>query len=490
MPEQPVPSQSGSRSGRLPPYSEEAEKGVLGSILQEQAIYDLCREKGLTAESFHVPANRIVFETMGEMAEKGEAIDVVLLADRLRSGGKLERAGGEVGLHRLIDSTPTTAHAGFYIETVLQKHIFRRIIETARDAESECYDTEEDAFGLLGRIEQNFFSITDARRNSIAPWREMVEGVVEQIEHIGEEGDTGLKTGFLELDRNMGSMRPGNMMILAARPSMGKTSLAMNIVDKVARGHGTGVPPAAVGMFSLEMSRDDLVMRMLCTEARVSMAKVREGYLASRSDEHRRLIEAADVLSKARIFLDDSAGLDVLELKARARRMRQKHDVRLIVVDYLQLLHHKDAARQGRQLETAAISGALKGMAKELGIPVIVLSQLSRAPDAREEGRPRLSDLRDSGSLEQDADVVLLLRRPCRIKAGSERDLSEDEKRDRQDARLAIIDLAKNRNGPTRDDIKMNFEEEFTRFDDRAENYGADGAGEQETEYIEEGMQQ
>jgi len=271
----------------------------------------------------------------------------------------------------------------------------------------------------------------------------------------------------------MGAIRPGAMIILAARPSMGKTSLAMNIVDKVARGHGTNAPPSAVGVFSLEMSCDDLVMRMLCTEASVSMKKAREGYVGTNSDAHRRLIEAASVLSKASIFLDDSAGLDVTELRARARRMRQKHDVKLIVVDYLQLLHHKDTARQGRQQETASISGVLKAMAKELSVPVLVLSQLSRAPDAREEGRPRLSDLRDSGSIEQDADMVLLLRRPCRLRAGSEK-MSEQEKRDREDSRLAIVELAKNRNGPTCEAIRLNFEEEFTRFDDRADNFGAD----------------
>jgi replicative DNA helicase len=253
---------------------------------------------------------------------------------------------------------------------------------------------------------------------------------------------------------------------------MGKTSLAMNIAENVARGHTGGEEAAPVGIFSLEMSQDDLVMRMLCTYARVSMHQIRDGRLGGRSDRHRSLVQAADVLRKAPVFLDDTAGLDVMELRSRARRMRKRHNIRLLIVDYLQLLSCREFTRQGRQIETAVISGNLKAMAKELGVPVLVLSQLSRAPEARGEGVPRLSDLRDSGSIEQDADIVLLLRRPCKY--------PEDQEHD--DRRLAIIDIAKNRNGPTFNEIRLNFEEEFTRFDSRAEERGVDGfaAGEED----------
>jgi len=457
-------AQSGIGSPRLPPYSDEAEKGVLGSVLQDAAILDLCIENQLSSESFYVPANRIVYEALLEMSEKRRPIDVLTVADKLRETGRIEKIGGDLYVHRLIDSTPTTAHAGFYIETVRQKHILRRIIGCARDAENDCYKTDEDALSLLGRVEQSFFSITDVHRSSIATWPEMLKSVMTQIDKMGHGGDATVMTGFSDIDRELTGLRPGNMIVLAARPSMGKTSLAINMAENMAMGHlGDESEPKPVGIFSLEMSREDLVMRMLCTQAEVSAHKIRGGYLRENSDGHRRLVEAADRLTKAKIYLDDSAGMDVMELRARARRMKHKYDIRMFVIDYLQLLHSKEAARQGRQIETSAISGCLKGMAKELNVPVVVLSQLSRAPD-REDRDPRLADLRDSGAIEQDADVVLLLRRPCMMD------------KEIQDKRLAIVDIAKNRNGPVFSGIHLDFNAELTRFSDRKE-IGVDGFG-------------
>ena len=253
------------------------------------------------------------------------------------------------------------------------------------------------------------------------------------------------------------------MIVLAARPSMGKTSLAMNIAYNVAMGYGkSDHRPRPVGIFSLEMSRDDLVLRLLCTRARVSMAMVTGGLIARYGPEHNRLIEASKELSQTPIFIDDSAGLDINELRARARRLRKKHGVELIVVDYLQLLHADVAADQGRQIEISTVSAGLKAMAKELNIPVLCLSQLSRATETRDKfGIPRLSDLRDSGSIEQDADVVLLLRRPCKYPGDPEHG----------DLLLAIVDVAKHRNGPTKDRVPFNFEEQFTLFLDRDERF-------------------
>jgi replicative DNA helicase len=459
----------GATSGvRRPPYSEEAERGVLGSVLQDAAILDLCVERQLIAESFYVPAHRILWDALAHMSQQSRPIDALTVAHELKESGNLDRIGGEIFLHRLIDSTPTTAHAGYYVDIVRQKHIYRQVIECSRNAENECYSSDEDALTLLGRVEQSFFDITDKNRAPMGSWPDMVRGVMEQVEAIGKGGDvSGIKTGYVDIDRHLAGLRPGNMIVLAARPSMGKTSLGMNIAEKVARGHVPGGEPTAVGIFSLEMSREDLVMRMLCSHARVSMHRIRQGYLSSKgnNDEHRRLVEAADVLGKAPIFLDDSPGLDITELRARARRMKQKHGVRLIIVDYLQLLHSREHARQGRQFEIAEVSGNIKGMAKELGLPVMVLSQLSRAPEARDVGKPRLSDLRDSGSIEQDADIVLLLRRPCKYPEDS----------DHEDRRLAVIDIAKNRNGPAHDGIRLSFEEDITLFEDRAEEHGVDG---------------
>ncbi len=462
---------SGSAAGggaRRPPYSEEAERGVLGSVLQDAAILDLCVERQLVPEAFYSPAHRIVWEAFEHMSRQSRPIDALTVAHELKESGNLDRIGGEVFLHRLIDSTPTTAHAGYYIDIVRQKHICRQIIECARNAENECYSSEEEALSLLGRVEQSFFDITDKNRVPMGAWPDMVKGVMEEIESIGKgAGAGGIKTGYVDIDRHLSGLRPGNMIVLAARPSMGKTSLALNIAEKVACGHVPGGEPAGVGVFSLEMSSQDIVMRMLCSHARVSMHRIRQGYLSSKgkNDEHGRLVVAADVMGKAPIFLDDSAGMDVMELRARARRMKQKYNVKFIVVDYLQLLHSREHARQGRQFEIAEVSGSIKAMSKELSIPVLVLSQLSRAPEAREVGKPRLSDLRDSGSIEQDADIVLLLRRPCKY----------PEDVDHEDRRLAVVDIAKNRNGPAFDGIRLNFEEDFTLFEDRAEEHGVDG---------------
>ena len=247
------------------------------------------------------------------------------------------------------------------------------------------------------------------------------------------------------------------MVIIAARPSMGKTSLAMNIAENVAMGVGPDHAPKPVAIFSLEMPRESLVRRMLCSRANIGGSALRGGFVSP--DMHNRLVRAASDLTDAPIYVDDSAGLEAVELRARARRLKKKYDVQLIVVDYLQMLNYSDLAREGRQRETAAISGALKAMAKELRVPVLVLSQLSRAPETRDKTAiPKLSDLRDSGSIEQDADVVMLLRRPCKYKDDPEF----------TDKRLAIVDIAKHRNGETRE-IRLNFMDETTRFENRQE---------------------
>jgi replicative DNA helicase len=278
---------------------------------------------------------------------------------------------------------------------------------------------------------------------------------------------TGLPTGFRNLDARLLGLKPGEVIVLAARPSMGKTSLAMNMAECVALGRTmAGIPfkgdhgrPHPVGVFSLEMSQDSLVMRMLCGLAGVPMFQINSG-MVNPQKVTQALTRAASDLSKAPILVDDTAGLDVVEMRARARRMRRKHKVELIVVDYLQLMNCREMVRQGRQLEIAAVSGHLKAMAKELKVPVLVLSQLSRAPEQRgdKSAKPKLSDLRDSGAIEQDADVVLLLRRPCRNVGDPETD----------DKTLAIVDVAKNRNGPI-GEVRLHFEDTLTRFADRAD---------------------
>ncbi|MDP6490949.1 MAG: replicative DNA helicase [Kiritimatiellia bacterium] len=460
-------------SDRVPPYSEEAEKGVLGSILLDSVrVMDLCIEHRLDEQSFYAPVHRTVFEAMLGLHGQNRVIDVLTVSDQLRDAGKLDGVGGVAALNQLIDATPTAAHAEYYIDIVYQKHLLRRVISCARAAESECYGTVDSADQLLGSVEQAFLDINEQRYGSVTPWSTAVKETMSHVDTILETGKgvTGLSTGFENLDRITMGLRAGEMIVLAARPSMGKTSLAMNIAENVALGKmDPDGKQHTVGIFSLEMSYDALAMRMLCSHAAVPSQKIQRGYVSK--VDHGKLVQAASVLNKAPIFLDDTGGLDVLELRARARRMRKKHNVELIVIDYLQLMHSKEYARQGRQIETSQISGNIKAMAKELRVPVLVLSQLSRAPEQRDSksGKPKLSDLRDSGAIEQDADVVYMLRRPCRY--------PDDDQHD--DRLLAIVDVAKHRNGPT-GEVKLNFEEEYTRFRDRAR--GVDDFGGMEAE--------
>jgi replicative DNA helicase len=464
-----VTAASVARGDRSPPYSEEAERGVLGSILLDAArVMDLCIQGQLVAESFYLPIHRIIYAALLEMQQHDKTIDLVTVTDKLRASGDLERIGGPIALDRLVDATPTAAHAEYYIDIVRQKHLLRSVIDRAREAEALCYGTEESATSVLSRVEQWFFDITADQHGAMRPWPTVVNDVIRHIEVIATTRKVaGLSTGFRNLDQVLMGMRPGNLIILAARPSMGKTSLAINIAENVAQGfsdaEGRSRP---VGIFSLEMSCDDLVTRMMCSRAQVSAHKIAGGYVSD--VDWRKLVNAADQLTRAPIFLDDAAGLDIMELRARARRMKKKHDIQFIIVDYLQLLHSREDAKQGRQIEIASVSGHLKAMAKELRIPVMVVSQLSRAPEIRDKhAKPKLSDLRDSGAIEQDADVVLLLRRPCRI--------PEDEQHG--DALLAIVDVAKHRNGPTHEGIQFNFIDEFTLFQDRDSRVGVDALG-------------
>ncbi len=450
-----------AKSDRIPPYSEEAERGVLGSIfLDSSRVLDLCIERQIVPEAFYVPANRTIYSALIDMSGRGEAVDILTVSERLKSGGELEKIGGSLALDRLIDSTPTAAHAEYYIDIVRQKYLLRCIISCSREAEGECFNSEDSADQVLGRVEQWFLDITERQHGFVMPWTEAVKEAMQRIEQVfvTKKGVSGIPTGFTNLDCKLLGFKPTDLVILASRPSMGKTSLAMNIAENIALGKVSDHKPRSVGIFSLEMSLESLLMRMLCSHARVSAFKIEGGYVSA--ETHRKLMRAASALMKAPIYLDDTGGLDILELRARARRMKKKHDVQMIVVDYLQLLHAKDYARQGRQLETAAISGALKAMAKELRVPVLVLSQLSRAPESRDKigGKPKLSDLRDSGAIEQDADVVCMLRRPCKY--------PDDEQF--EDKSLSILDIVKHRNGPT-GVAKFNFEEEYTRFEDRAQ---------------------
>ncbi len=460
---------------RVPPHSEEAERGVLGAVLLDaERVMDLCIEKQLVPESFYVPIHRAIYEAMLAMSREGRPIDLLTVSEQLKGGGLLDRVGGPMALNRLVDATPTAAHAEYYIDIVRDRHMLRQVIGAAREIEKNCYQPDAAGSLALSDAEQAFFDITAHQHGQMRPWDDLIHEIVRMLDSE-HRGILGLATGYKDIDRCIGGLKPANMVILAARPSMGKTSLAMNIAENVVLGIGgdAGGRGKPVGIFSLEMSCVDLVKRMICSRAEVSMQRLNEGYL-SRTN-HNRLIHAADALVTAPIFLDDTAGLEIAELRARARRMKVKHDIQLIVVDYLQLLRAPEYSRQSRQVEIAMVSAGIKAMAKELNLPVLVLSQLSRAAEQRDKTeKPKLSDLRDSGSIEQDADIVMFLQRPSRIPGHP----------DRENETLALVDVAKNRNGPTSDDIRLEFMSEYTRFRDAA-HPGVDEAGVQPT-YVQE----
>ncbi len=452
---------------RTPPQNLDAERGVLGSILLDaNRVMDLCIEKGFTPETFYAPAHAELYKTIQQMMAATQAVDLVTLTERLSTTGRLEEIGGTRFLEDLIDRTPTSAHAEYYIDIVRQKHLLRSILRAVRETESECYDEAESADLILGHAEQTFLSLGDNTEARIT-WSGAIRETIVSVEKILSQPDglMGIPTGLKNLDKKLKGLRPAEMIVLAARPSQGKTSLAMNIAECIALGRdidGNKFPgehdrPHAVGVFSVEMSQGALAQRMLCGISGVTGFQL-DSTLVNQKQIMQKLTRGAAVLSKAPIFVDDTGGIDVMEMRARARRMKKKHNIELIVIDYLQLMNHREFAKQGRQIETSQISANVKAMAKELNIPVIVLSQLSRNSEqhGNKTGKPKLSDLRDSGAIEQDADVVLLLRRPCKYPGDQE---SGDEL-------LAIVDVAKQRNGPT-GEIRLNFDGGLTRFSDR-----------------------
>lgn len=463
---------------KTPPSNADAERAVLGSILLDTTsrngdrVMDLCSMNRIVADSFFDPRNRVVYEAMTAMTRASKSLDGLTLIEELRSLGKLEAIGGAAYIQALIDQVPTSAHAEYYISIVKSKHLRRTLIERSSKVIEQCYDEGKypDPQVVLGEAEKTFLEIGGGSNSTMA-WDAAVQDSFLKIDKLFESrGKTleGLSTGYRYLDETLQGLKPAEMIVIAARPSVGKTSLAMNIAECCALGQMiTGMPmsssagrPHPVGIFSLEMPVEALTKRMLAGRAGVNMWRLNRN-LVSRDERNKlteRLVTAADALKQAPIYVDDTAALDVMDLRARARRMKKQYGIELIVIDYLQLCSCREGARQSRQIEVSMISQQIKAMAKELKIPVIVLSQLSRANEQRgdKNEKPKLSDLRDSGAIEQDADVVFLLRRPSRT-AGA--DNSDDKT-------LAIVDIAKNRNGET-GEVKMIFMREFTRFLDR-----------------------
>ena len=454
---------------RVPPHSEEYERGLLGCILLDSSrVLDLCGERRLGEDHFYNPVHRRLFEELRDMEEHQKKVDLLTTAARLRDLGCLEEIGGDAFLQQLVDQTPTVEHAAHYIDALSQKYIRRTIIDRARQMAEESYTFDADAMELLARAEQLVLGIGQSQASDKGAWADTVKNVFHDVEDLlSSQGAslTGVSTGFRDIDKILLGLQPGDMIVLAARPSMGKTSLAMNIAENVANGRNPhsgyviGDPrPGAVAVFSLEMQRESLVRRMLCSRAGVAWDEIVSGFPSEGA--HGRLTQAADALMKAPFFVDDTPALSVLELRARARRMHKMHNLRLIVIDYLQMLRYPQFSDEGLQRETKEISGSIKAMAKELRLPVLVLSQLNRQSETRDtKGVPKLSDLRDSGSIEQDADVVMLLRRPVKNK--------HDPRFVETNPQLAVLDIAKQRNGST-GEIDLHFDDRHTCFRDAA----------------------
>ena len=445
---------------RLLPQSPDAERGVLSSfLLAPREVGGMCAEKQIKQEHFFVPAHADIYATLLELWDVNKPIDFITLTQVLRDRSMLDQCGGAAFVTELFTFLPTAANAAYYIEILQEKFTLREIIKVCTEYAARGYDEQDDVPNLLNDVEQKVFEIAQDRfKDRAANMKQMVVAAIGAIEELYSRRGaiTGLPTGFADLDKMTDGLHGAEMIVIAARPSMGKTALAMNMAEHLAVEH-----KLPVAVFSLEMSSQQLVQRLLCSRARVNLGRVRDGFLSER--DFPALQTAASKLAETKIFIDDTSGLSILELRAKARRLKSQHDIQAIFIDYLQLLRSTSKrAQENRQIEIAEISSGLKALAKELNIPIVVLAQLNRNPESRSgeaKGRPRLSDLRESGSIEQDADLVGLL-----VREEYYADTDEDKKAAEGKATLII---AKQRNGPV-GDVALTFLKEFTRFETRA----------------------
>jgi len=445
---------------RLPPHSIEAEQGVLGCVLLSPGeCLGVCIEKFKSGpELFYDLRHRHIYELLVEMYDHREAIDLLTVQQRLKDRNQLEAVGGLSYLSSLPDAVPSSANLSYYADIVREKHLLRRMIQTCTDVVGRVYEHEGEVDALLDEVERDVLRISEERvEERTTTIKDLVKNAISTIEHFHQRQGmlTGLSTGFPDLDKLTSGLHGGEMIVIAARPSMGKTSLAMNLAEHVAIDQRL-----PVGVFSLEMTAESLVLRMLCSRSRVNLRNIRDGFLAER--DFPKLTGAAGKLAGAPLFIDDTAGLSILQLRAKARRMTQQYGIKLFVIDYLQLLHSTSRRAENRQQEIADISNGIKALAKELKVPMIVLSQLNRELEKDKNRKPRLSDLRESGAIEQDADLVALLYKPT---GGDDDD--PDKSGLEQDAVPVNLLIAKQRNGPT-GDVALTFLRAYTRFESAA----------------------
>lgn len=430
---------------KVPPNNMEAEQSVLGAMLLDKEAISVVAET-VKGEDFYREAHRQIFEAIMELYDKDEPADLVTLIENLRNKGILDSIGGLSYISNLASSVPTTANVKYYAKIVEEKSTLRKLIKNSSEILDNCYEQSEDVMTILDKAEKGIFDISQkVTTNDFEPMSKILEKSFVEIEKLynNKNSVTGVPTGFPELDSKTSGLQRGDMILIAARPSMGKTAFALNIAQNAAVRHG-----CTAAVFSLEMGKEQLVYRMLCSEASIDMLKLRTGNLED--DDWVRMARSAGPLAQAQIYIDDTPGISITEMRSKCRRLKIEHGLDLIVIDYLQLMQGRGKT-DNRQQEVSEISRSLKALAKEMEVPVIALSQLSRAPEARADHRPMLSDLRESGSIEQDADVVAFLYR-------DEYYNKETEKRN-----IAEVIIAKQRNGPT-GTVELAFIGQYTKF--------------------------
>ncbi len=443
---------------KIPPQNLEAEMSLLGSILLDKdAMFKIADI--IDADDFYKNAHTTIFEIITELYNKNEPIDILTLGNRLEEKDKLEKIGGHSYLVNLSNTVPTASHIEQYAKIIRRKATLRKLLKAASEITRLGYKEEaEEVEGILDEAQQQLYSVTQKYlKQSFTPLRTVLNDAFERIDELHKEKGKlrGLPTGFHKLDNILAGLQKSDLIILAARPSVGKTSLALDIARHV--GVKEKVP---VGLFSLEMSKEQLVDRLLCSEAKVDLWKMRTGNLSDRPDSNDfpRIGHAMGVLSEAPIYIDDSPGNNVMQIRTKARRLQAEHGLGLLIIDYLQLMEsHHNRNSDNRVQEVAEISRNLKGIARELNVPVLALSQLSRAVEQSKPAIPKLSHLRESGSIEQDADVVMFIYRKAADRSYRLEDISPDERN------VAEIHIAKHRNGPT-GQVKVFFEEQHASF--------------------------
>lgn len=441
---------------RLPPQNVEAEESLLGALLLDKNAVIKVLDT-LHPEDFYQPAYSIIFSKVVELFEKRIPTDLVTLTEQLKKSKQLEEVGGATFVSSIVNRVPAAMHVEHYANIVKQKATLRRLIGAADKISQIAYDEERDVEDTLDESEQLVFEISQKNlRSDFSDIRSVLHETLDRIDELEKNKGTvtGVPTGYVDLDKILGGLQRSDLLILAARPAMGKTSLTLNIAQNAAKN------TASVGIFSLEMSKQQLVDRMLCAEARIDLRKMRTGYITR--EDYARLSDAMGVLGDAKIFIDDTPAISVLEMRTKCRRLQADKGLDLVIVDYLQLMSGRKWSSDNRVQEISEISRSLKALARELNIPVIACSQLSRAVESRNPKIPQLSDLRESGSIEQDADIVMFIYRD---------DYYNPETSDRPNTADVII--GKHRNGPT-GSVHLYFQKELTRFENMAQggDYG------------------